>query len=158
MTKAKTAKKTTANDSGRIVGSTAETDKKEALSGADVVTLRVALRISMKFDSIPDGDKKKTIVLPSLDEALRGKSSGILTSEGNAIFYQLKRSDWEAIQKMYGQLQCFHSYQGRPPLIAPVESATAAKSGAYREDIEATDTKLGQQDPTKVGVTEDKDE
>ena len=143
--------------SGRVVGSTTEIQKKEVLIGSDVVTLRVSLRHPIRFDDIPDGDKKKTVVLPGLDDALKGEAWGILTPEGNAIFYQIKRTDWEAIQKMYGELQAFHSFQGRPPLVAVVESVSAAKSGSYREDIEATNTSLGQQDPYAVGVKEAED-
>ncbi len=157
-TKRKTISKTTIKKgNGRVVGSTTETQKEETLIGADVVTLRVSLRRAIRFDDIPSGNGTKSVRLPSLDDLLRGKSEGVLTPEGNAIFYQLPRSEWEAIKAMYGDMQCFHQYQGRPPLVAEVESVIAARSGAYREDIEATDTKLGQADPTKLNVKEVKD-
>jgi len=143
---------------GSVVGSTTESTGAETLTGANVVTLRVSLRHPHKFDDIPSADGTKTVILPALDDALKGKSQGILTPDGNAIFFQLPREDWEAIKKMHGKEQMFHSWHGFPPVVAEVESVTAAKSGAYKDDIEATVTGLAPQDPLKVGVVEAKAE
>lgn len=150
-----TSKKVTATAKGHVVGATTDRSQTEALSGANVVTLRVSLRHPHKFDDLPDGRGGfKEIVLPGLDDHLRGKSSGILTAEGNAVFFQLPREDWETIKKMHGQEQMFLPWHGNPPLVAEIESVNAAKSGAYKDDIEATDTGLAPQDPAKLNVTE----
>lgn len=150
-----TSKKVTASAKGHVVGATTDRSQTEALSGANVVTLRVSLRHPHKFDDLPDGRGGfKEVVLPGLDDNLRGKSSGILTAEGNAVFFQLPREDWETIKKMHGQEQMFLPWHGNPPLVAEIESVNAAKSGAYKDDIEATDTGLAPQDPAKLNVTE----
>ena len=150
-----TSKKVTATAKGHVVGATTDRSQTEALSGANVVTLRVSLRHPHKFDDLPDGmGGFKEVVLPGLDDHLRGKSSGILTAEGNAVFFQLPREDWETIKKMHGQEQMFLPWHGNPPLVAEIESVNAAKSGAYKDDIEATDTGLAPQDPAKLNVTE----
>lgn len=150
-----TSKKVTATTKGQIVGATTDRSQTEALSGANVVTLRVSLRHPHKFDDLPDGRGGfKEVVLPGLDDNLRGKSSGILTVEGNAVFFQLPREDWETIKKMHGQEQMFLPWRGNPPLVAEIESVNAAKAGAYKDDIEATDTGLAPQDPAKLNVTE----
>lgn len=82
-----TSKKVTATTKGQVVGATTDRSQTEALSGANVVTLRVSLRHPHKFDDLPDGRGGfKEVVLPGLDDHLRGKSSGILTAEGNAVF------------------------------------------------------------------------
>lgn len=150
-----TSKKVTASAKGHVVGATTDRSQTEALSGANVVTLRVSLRHPHKFDDLPDGRGGfKEVVLPGLDDNLRGKSSGILTAEGNAVFFQLPREDWENIKKMHGQEQMFLPWRGNPPLVVEIESVNAAKSGAYKDDIEATDTGLAPQDPAKLNVTE----
>ena len=150
-----TSKKVTATTKAHVVGATTDRSQAEALSGANVVTLRVSLRHPHKFDDLPDGRGGfKEVVLPGLDDHLRGKSSGILTAEGNAVFFQLPREDWETIKKMHGQEQMFLPWRGNPPLVAEIESVNAAKSGAYKDDIEATDTGLAPQDPAKLNVTE----
>lgn len=150
-----TSKKVTASAKGHVVGATTDRSQTEALSGANVVTLRVSLRHPHKFDDLPDGRGGfKEVVLPGLDDHLRGKSSGILTAEGNAVFFQLPREDWETIKKMHGQEQMFLPWHCNPPLVAEIESVNAAKSGAYKDDIEATDTGLAPQDPAKLNVTE----
>lgn len=150
-----TSKKVTATTKGHVVGATTDRSQTEALSGANVVTLRVSLRHPHKFDDLPDGRGGfKEVVLPGLDDHLRGKSSGILTAEGNAVFFQLPREDWETIKKMHGQEQMFLPWHGNPPLVAEIESVNAAKAGAYKDDIEATDTGLAPQDPAKLNVTE----
>lgn len=150
-----TSKKVTTTAKGHVVGATTDRSQTEALSGANVVTLRVSLRHPHKFDDLPDGRGGfKEVVLPGLDDNLRGKSSGILTAEGNAVFFQLPREDWDCIKKNHGQEQMFLPWHGNPPLVSEIESVDAAKAGAYKDDIEATDTGLAPQDPAKLNVTE----
>lgn len=148
-------KKRTASKAGQVVGATTDRAQAEELKGAGVTTLRVSLRHPHKFDDLPDGNGGvKTIILPGLDDGLRGKPNGILTPEGNAVFFQLPREDWETIKKMHGQEQMFRPWHGNPPLVAEIESVEAAKTGAYKDDIEAIDTGLAPQDPAKLNVTE----
>ena len=136
-----TSKKVTATTKAHVVGATTDRSQAEALSGANVVTLRVSLRHPHKFDDLPDGRGGfKEVVLPGLDDHLRGKSSGILTAEGNAVFFQLPREDWETIKKMHGQEQMFLPWHGNPPLVAEIESVNAAKAGAYKDDIEESNS------------------
>lgn len=140
---------------GQVVGATTDRTETAALSGSEVTTLRVSLRHPHKFDDVPAGNGDvKTVILPGLDDSLRGKQNGILTPEGNAVFFQLPRKDWEAIKAMHGQEQMFHSWRGNPPLVAEIESVIAAKSGVYDDEIKATRTGLAPQDPEKVGVVE----
>lgn len=147
--------KTQVNDG--VVGSTMEKPASEALSGADVVTLRVSLRSRVCFDAIPDGKGgTKKIVLPSLDDSIRGVKNGILTPDGNAIFFQLPRADWENLVKLYGEQRMFKSYKGLPPCVAEITSLADAKKGAYRDEIEATQTGFAPVDPSAVNVEEDK--
>lgn len=142
---------------GQVVGSTAEGNATAtaAASGADVATLRVSLRQPHRFDDIPDGrGGTRSVELPSLDGALRGKAGGILTPEGNAVFFQLPRKDWEAVRAMHGQEQMFLPWNGHPPCVAEVGSLADAKAGAYADEIAATVTGRGPQDPAALGVAE----
>ena len=140
-----------------VVGSTAETGAAEALTGSDVVTLRVSLRRGYAIDGVPDGaGSTKTVVLPGLDSHLRGAKQGILTPDGNALFIQMPRADWEYIQKVHGRERMFNPFQGHPACVAEVESVSAAKSGAYRDEIKETVTGYAPEDPNKLGVKEAK--
>ena len=151
MATKKTKKATTTS----VVGSTAEANSAEVLSGSDVVTLRVSLRRGYAIDGVPDGKgSTKTVVLPGLDSHLRGAKQGILTPDGNALCVQMPRADWEFIQKVHGRERMFNSYQGYPACVAEVESLSAAKSGAYKDEIEATVTGYAPEDPAKLGVQE----
>lgn len=148
---ARTRKKTTS-----IVGSTNEkASTAETLSGASVVTLRVSLRRAYAMDNIPDGNgSTKTVVLPALDDALRGARQGLLTPDGNALFIQMPKADWEAIQALHGKERMFNSWKGNPPCVAEVESVAAAKTGDVADEIAATKTGYAPEDPEKLGVTE----
>jgi hypothetical protein len=158
MATARSRKKTTAKTDvgGVVIGSTAEEQKKESYSGADVVTLRVSLRNGYAMDDIPNGNGgTKVVVLPGLDDALRGKRQGILTPDGNAVFFQLKRADWDAIKAIHGQERMFKGWKGFPPCVAEVD-ADSAKAGAYNDEIKATKTGLDATNPADVDVTEAK--
>lgn len=152
-----TKKKAKTEAVGQVVGSTAEPRGADAARGADVVTLRVSLRQPHRIDDIPDGQGGfRSVTLPSLDGALRGKAGGILTPEGNAVFFQLPRADWEAIKASHGQERMFNPWQGHPACVAEVESVEAAQHGAIADEIAATVTGRGPQDPAAMGVTEAK--
>ena len=142
---------------GVVIGSTAEEKPKDRNIGADVVTLRVSLRHGYRMDDIPDGNGTKIVCLPGLDDALRGERQGILTPDGNAIFFQLKRADWEAIKAIHGGERMFKSWKGLPPCVAEVDGDSAQK-GAYDDEIAATKTGLDATDPADVQVTEAKKE
>lgn len=138
-----------------VVGSTMEEKKQEeSLSGADVVTLRVSLRHSVRFDSIPSDGGVKTITLIGIDEHLRGERNAILTPDGNAIFQQMPRADWENLKAMYGDSKMFKSQNGFPACVAEVESLASAKKGVYDDEIKATVTGFAPADPTALNVEE----
>lgn len=150
--KATSATKTTGT---KVVGASADKSRSTALRGADVVTLRVSLRRGYAMDDIPDGKgSTKTVVLPGLDSALKGQRRGILTPDGNALFVQLPRADWEQVKLRHGKERMFNSYKGFPPCVAEIESVEAAEAGAYKDDIEATVTGYAPADPEKLGVEE----
>lgn len=151
--------KTVKENSAVVVGATNEVAKQEEKIGADVVTLRVSLRRGYAIDGVPDGNgSTKTVVLQGLDSALRGKRQGILTPDGNAIFMQLPRADWEYIKKVHGKERMFNSYQGNPACVAEVGSIAEAKTGETREIIESVKTGYAPADPEKMGVTEAKED
>jgi len=146
---------TAKTETSGVVGSTMEEKKEnEALSGADVVTLRVSLRHSVRFDSIPCAEGEKSITLIGIDEHLRGERNAILTPDGNAIFQQLPRSEWEALKAMYGDSKMFKSSNGFPACVAEVESLESAKKGVYNDEIKATVTGFAPADPTALNVEE----
>lgn len=155
MAAKKTNSKKTADVGGQVVGTTTEQEAEKSLHGSDVVVLRVSLRSPHRFDDVPNGSGgTKVVVLPGLDETLRGQRQGLLTPEGNAVFFQLPRADWEAILAMHGQERMFKSYQGFPACVAEIESVVAAKKGAVKDEIEATRTGFAPIDPKAEGVTE----
>ena len=68
-----TSKKVTATTKAHVVGATTDRSQAEALSGANVVTLRVSLRHPHKFDDLPDGRGGfKEVVLPGRSSNLCG--------------------------------------------------------------------------------------
>lgn len=128
-----------------VVGSTVEDKKdKETLSGADVVTLCVSLRNGHIFSDIPDGKGGfKKIHLAGLDDHLRGGKKGILTDNGNAVYQQMPRSDWEALYALHGKERMFNSWQGLPPCVFKVDSVSEAKkSKDIQDQIKETVTGL----------------
>lgn len=154
-TRSRSKKKEIVEQNNNVVGSTMEQPEKEEMKGADVVYLRVSLRSPIRFDDIPDGKGgTKSIRLPALDDDLRGQRDGILTPDGNALFVQMSRSDWEALQAMYGDARMFHSYNGYPACVAEISSITDARKGAYRDEISAVKTGLAPIDPKSEGVVE----
>jgi hypothetical protein len=142
-----------AENTGSVVGSTMDKPEEKELTGADVIYLRVSLRSPVRFDDIPDGKGgTKSVVLPGLDEDLRGKRDGILAPDGNAIFYQLPRKDWENLLAMYGDSRMFHSYKGFPACVAEVGSISDARKGAYDDEISETRTGYAPVDPKAENV------
>lgn len=136
-------KKAVQEETVNVVGSTVEQKNEgEALSGSDVVTLCVSLRGGHKFDNIPDGEGGvKTVTLAGLDDALRGKKTGILADKGNAVYQTMKRSDWEAILRLHGKERMFNSYRGFPPCVFEVSSVTEAKrSSEIQDQIKSSQT------------------
>lgn len=141
-------------ESAVVVGSTKE-KAKDTSTGADMVTICVALRSPHIFDDIPDGKGGvKSVMLVGLDDELRGKRQGILTADGNAKFQQLPRADWEAIKALHGSERMFNPWQGRPACVFEVKSLKDAQAGAYNDDIAAIKSDLAPVDPEAEGVTE----
>lgn len=148
-----TKKKSTSNNTVSIVGATNERQEKaEKLSGSNVVTLRVSLRRGYAMDDIPDGNGgTKRIILPALDSALKGQRQGILTPDGNALFIQMPKSDWEAVKKIHGRERMFNSYKGNPPCIAEVSDTS---SQTVKDEIKSVKTGYAPQNPSDLGVEE----
>lgn len=147
------ATSTAADNSVQVVGTSFEEKKAEALSGSNVVTLAVSLRGGLRFDDVPTSTGgTKSVTLPGLDDALRGKKGGILTPDGNAVFCTIARDDWEAIKRMHGNEVAFKGRNGHAPCI--FEMTSSADAAAYADEIAETSTGAAPLDPAKMGLKE----
>jgi hypothetical protein len=135
-----------------VVGSTLETKKTEAKTGANVVTIAVALRCGHKFTDVPNGQGGvKTVYLAGLDDNLRGNKGGILAPDGNCIFQTLDATDWENIKAMHGRERMFTGHNGHSPCVFEIKGGVDNKS-AYADEIANTSTGVAPLDATKQGV------
>lgn len=151
--KTETTATTTENTSVQVVGTSFEEKKTEALSGSNVVTLAVALRGGLRFDDVPTSTGgTKSVTLPGLDDALRGKKGGILTPDGSAVFCTIAREDWEAIKRMHGNEVVFRGRNGHAPCV--FEMTSSADAAAYADEISETSTGAAPLDPAKMGLKE----
>lgn len=131
-----------------IVGSTMDSEKVEEKTGSNVVTLAVSLRGGHRFTDVPNGQGgTKTVYLAGLDDALRGKPTGVLAPDGNCVFQTIDRTDWENILAMHGRERMFTGWNGSSPCVFEISGGVKNKA-AYKDEIENTATGLAPLDPT----------
>ena len=122
-----------------VIGSTLDDEREEGLSGADTVTIAVALRQGHKFDDVPNGTGgTKTVTLPGIDDHLRGSRGGILSPDGNAVYVTLPRADWEAIKALHGRERMFLGFGNHAPNIIEIGRKSDIK--AHADEIKSTAT------------------
>ncbi len=139
-------------NNAEVVGSTLDTEKAEAKTGANVVTIAVALRCGHKFTDVPNGQGGvKTVYLAGLDDNLRGNKGGILAPDGNCVFQTLDAQDWENIKAMHGRERMFTGHNGHAPCVFEIKGGVANKS-AYKDEIASTSTGVAPLDASKQGV------
>ena len=78
------------------------------------------LQTAIRFDNIPCASGVKSIVLPGINDNLRGLSGGVLLGRGESVAVTLDRADWENIKRLYGSMGQFKSYNGLPPCIMEI--------------------------------------
>ena len=107
----------------QVIAKTEREGSKSDLSAGASNTVKLAchLMTAVKFDNIPDGNgSTKTIVIPGINDNLRGQTGGILLGQGNSIAVTLSAADWENMKRLYGNMSFFKSYNGLPPCIMEI--------------------------------------
>ena len=84
------AKKKTATTekitTAEVVDSTLDHETEQADGGAETIAIACSLPYGLKFTDVPCGNgSTKTVILPGVNAALRGKSTGVLALPGNAV-------------------------------------------------------------------------
>ena len=100
-----------------IAKTSADQNEKNLSSSSDTVTIACHLQTAIRFDNIPCASGVKSIVLPGINDNLRGLSGGVLLGRGESVAVTLDRADWENIKRLYGSMGQFKSYNGLPPCI-----------------------------------------
>ena len=107
----------------QVIAKTEREGSKSDLSAGASNTVKLAchLMTAVKFDNIPDGNgSTKTIVIPGINDNLRGQTGGILLGQGNSIAVTLSAADWENMKRLYGNMSFFKSCNGLPPCIMEI--------------------------------------
>ncbi|MDY3115977.1 MAG: hypothetical protein SOR95_08390 [Sutterella sp.] len=121
---------------------------------SDMTYLAVSLPFDVEFTDIPNGNGgTKTIVLPGINSALRGKKTGVLALPGNAIGVSISKKDWEALKAVHGRELAFVGRNGLPPCITEVGDKAGFRS-AQNEIIKDVSTGLEPIDPKALDVKE----
>lgn len=103
-----------------IAKTSADQNEKNLSSSSDTVTIACHLQTAIRFDNIPCSSGVKSIVLPGINDNLRGLSGGVLLGRGESVAVTLDRADWENIKRLYGSMGQFKSYNGLPPCIMEI--------------------------------------
>lgn len=147
-----TASKAAASETP-IITDTAEQEEKRAkgsaaASGSDLVYIACGMPLGIKFDDVDNGSGGvKTVSFPGINHALRGKKTGILLGDGNAVLTTISRADWESIKRKHGRERAFTS---QPPLL--MEMKSKQEFNARRDEVEEMKTGVAPIDPDTVGV------
>ena len=78
-----------------IAKTSADQNEKNLSSSSDTVTIACHLQTAIRFDNIPCASGVKSIVLPGINDNLRGLSGGVLLGRGESVAVTLDRADWE---------------------------------------------------------------
>lgn len=139
-----------------VIDSTAdELEKKAKGSGKSSNRVYVAcgLMLGIKFNDVDNGNGGlKTVVFPGINSHLRGKESGILTGDGNAVLVSLDREDWECIKRKHGKERIFTAV---PPLLMEVKNRD--EFNERKDEIKEMATGTAPVDPKNEKVQEDKE-
>lgn len=144
------AKRTKKEDTAEVIASTTDVETVEAKSGADVVYISCGLRNGHKFDDV-GSNNNEVVILPGIDDSLRGNKGGILTPDGNAVLISLPRKQWEDILAKHGQERMFKGSSSHAPLVFEVNSKEEFK--ARQDEIKTSITGIAPKDLSKMGVT-----
>ena len=137
----------------KVEDSTFEEKPKEAAVDGDCVRVACRLPFGIKFDDVPNGQGgTKTIILPSVDERLRGAADGILTTDG-AVMVKIPRADWNAILEKHGKEAAFVGVNGGQPCIRAFDSDADYKSA--KSELKEMRHGLEPADPKKLNVQEE---
>lgn len=136
----------------QIITSTAEEAAVSAVgsTASDTVYIACGLPLGITFDDVdtPSGGVK-TVTLPGINHALRGKAKGILLGDGNAVLVCLERADWECIKRKHGGEKMFRTM---PPLLLEMSSEQEFK--ARRDEVAEMKTGVSPVDPTSLAGIE----
>lgn len=139
-----------------VIDSTSEDlEKKAKGSGKSSSRVYVAcgLMLGIKFNDVDNGNGGfKTVTFPGINSHLRGKKSGILTGDGNAVLVSLDRDDWECIKRKHGKERIFTSV---PPLLMEVKDRN--EFNERKDEIKEMTTGTAPVDPASENVQEDKE-
>lgn len=139
-----------------VIASTMDVEPEADAETGEKISIAVSLPHGIKFDDVPNGaGGTKTVVFPGVNDALRGKKSGVLALPGNAVCVQILKRDWEAIKAMHGREIAFVGRNGRMPCIYPVGDVKGFKSA--RSEIEEMRHGLEPIEPVQAGVEEKTD-
>lgn len=141
-------------ETAQVVGSTMEQAPQVEESG-ETIAIACSLPFGLRFTDIPNGKGgTKTVVLPGVNQALKGKKSGTLALPGNAICVTLPKADWEALVRIHGKEVAFTGRNGAMPCIWPVGDL----KGFHAAESEIAEMKHGLEpiNPEAVGVKETK--
>lgn len=92
-------------------------DSKDLSQTSNKVVIACHLQTAVRFDNIPCNGGTKSIVLPGINDHLRGQTSGILLGVGQSVAVTLDAEDWENLKHLYGNMSLFKSFNGLPPCI-----------------------------------------
>lgn len=136
-----------------VIASTLEDESEKIEASGETIAIACCLPFGLKFSDIPDGKGgTKTVVLPGVNKALRGKSDGILALPGNAVCVTLLKKDWDAILQIHGREMAFTGRDGGMPCVYPVGDVKGFKSA--KSEIKEMKTGVEPIDPKAVGVKE----
>lgn len=141
-----------------IIGSTIEQeqkDKSQDLHGADVITIVSGLRNGHKFDDVGSSNRG-IVIIPGIDDHLRGARDGVLSADGNAIMFTMKKSDWTDILAKHGRERMFVGGRNGQALVFAIGSTENAKNEfkAHKDEINAMTTGLAPVSMTSQNVVE----
>lgn len=151
--KAKAKEQTKKITEVEVVASTLDDEPQAEQLEGETIAIACCLPFGLKFTDIPSRrGGTKTIVLPGVNQALKGKATGVLALPGNAVCVTLLKEDWENIVRIHGREDAFMGRNGGMPCIYPVGDLKGFK--AARSEIKEMRNGLEPIDPKSVGVEE----
>lgn len=139
-------------DAAPIVASTME-EAPKVESGVETIAIACSLPFGLRFTDIPnEKGGTKTIVLPGVNQALKGKKTGVLALPGNAVCVTQPKADWDALVRIHGKEIAFTGRNGGMPCIYPVTDVQGFR--AAESEIKEMRNGLEPVNPASMGVKE----